>query len=144
MDMHRIDISTLLKAGAVSLLAVLAAPLAPASAHAIDCSELPAALSSDPLRADGFRVLDTNKLYRVQERPWSHIPTGAKVTLRAPAGVTSADLQRSAICAASSDSPLSVPGAKLRVTRSGDVYELSVTAPTRSAALEIQRRASAL
>jgi hypothetical protein len=141
--MFPINLSTLLKAGALSALTALV-PLLPVTANALDCSDMPASLTSDPLRAEGFRVVATNKLYRLQERPWAHIPTGATVRLRAPAGVTSADIHRAAVCSAGNDSPVAVPGAQLRVTRDGDSYELKVTAESRDAALEIQRRAIAL
>jgi hypothetical protein len=123
----------------LSLSAVTAAP-----ASASTCGELPTVLAHDPLTAEGFEVLGVDKLTRVQARPWSQIPTGARVLLRAPAGVTEADLHRAATCGASESSPLAVPGAKLTVKRQGDVYVLEVTAPARSAALEIQRRAAAL
>jgi hypothetical protein len=113
------------------------------SAHASDC-QLPRQLSHDPLASEGFTVLDAKQLYRVQDRPYMHIPTGAKLLVRAPAGVTEADLHRAALCNPGATSPLSVPGARLMVRRSGDLYELHVTAEKRSAALEIRDRALAL
>jgi hypothetical protein len=125
------------------LTVAFGAPLAPSAAEARECGDLHASLSTDPL-AGGAAVVSANKTFRVQERPWAHIPTGARITVRAPAGVTEADVHRAAVCAASESSPLSVPGAQLRVERAGDLYELHVTAPLRSAALEIQRRATAL
>lgn len=126
------------------LTAAFAAPLAPQTAKASECGDLPASLTSDPLQAGDYQVVGTNKTYRVQQRPWAHIPTGARVLVRAPAGVTEADLHRAAVCSATEGSPLSVPGAKLRIERSGDLYELHVTADARGAAREIQRRAEAL
>ena len=137
-------IATLLNAGLFSLLTVMTAHASPAKANVSHCGDLPAALTQDPLRAAGFQIVETDKLHRVQERPWAHIPTGAKILLRAPSGVTAADLHRAAMCRADSESPLSVPGAKLRVVRSGDLYELTITADQRSAALAIQHRTSAL
>lgn len=135
---------TLLNAGALSLMAMFATEPTPALADAPRCGDLPAALAHDPLRAAGFEVVVTDKLYRVQERPWAHIPTGAKILVRAPSGITAADLHRAATCNAGSQSPVSVPGAKLRVVRAGDLYELTVTADQRSAALAIQQRTAAL
>jgi hypothetical protein len=89
-------------------------------------------------------VVGTQNLYRVQARPWAQIPTGAKLLVRAPAGVTEADLHRALRCGASANSPLAVTGAALRVERSGDLYELQITATSRTSAREIQRRADAL
>jgi hypothetical protein len=114
------------------------------TARAADCSDLSSQLSRDPFRSEGFRVLRAKNLYRFQERPYVQVPTGAKVLLRAPEGVTGADLHRALRCNLSDKSPLAVPGAQLSVLRSGDAYELHVTAPSRSAALEIQRRVQAL
>jgi hypothetical protein len=89
-------------------------------------------------------VVAAKQLFRIQDRPFAHIPTGAKLLVRTPAGVTEADLHRAALENASASSPLSVPGARLLVRRTGDLYELHVTAEKRSAALEIQHRALAL
>ena len=130
--------------GALLTTLSLGAVATPAPAGALECSGLPAMLDSDPLTAEGFQVLGSSKLFRVQARPWAQIPTGARLLVRAPAGVTEADMHRASLCSAGERSPLTVPGAKLRVQRSGDAYELHVTAESRSAALEIQRRAAAL
>jgi hypothetical protein len=129
---------------AALLLTAVMTPLAPAAAQALECRELPPAIAFDPLQKPGFSVLAATNTYRTQDRPWSQIPTGARLLLRTPAGFTIADIHRAALCAASPSSPLSVPGAKLRVTQSEGLYQLHVTADTRSAALEIQRRANAL
>ena len=96
------------------------------------------------MQHESFVVVAAKQLYRIQDRPFAHIPTGAKLLVRAPAGVTEADLHRAAVQNAGAASPLSVPGAQLMVRRSGDLYELHVTAEKRSAALEIQHRARAL
>jgi hypothetical protein len=142
MRTHNISRYSALGAG---LMLIGMASLPADTARASDCSSPAGATSShDPLRSEGFQVLAAKELYRVQERPFAHVPTGAKLMLRAPAGVTEADLHRAATCGASELSPLSVPGAKLKVIRNGDKYELHVTADSRSAALEIQRRAKAL
>jgi hypothetical protein len=104
----------------------------------------PSELRADPFSGDGFTVVASKDLYRVQDRPYAHIPTGAKVLVRAPAGVTEADLHHAATHHVSESSPLAVPGARLSVRRSGELYELHVTAAERGAAREIQRRAKAL
>jgi len=126
------------------LMALSMASLPADTAKASDCSNSSAAATHDPFSSEGFQVLAAKELYRVQDRPFMHVPTGAKLKLRAPAGVTEADLHRAATCSPSDRSPLAVEGAKLKVIRNGDTYELHVTADTRSAALEIQRRAKAL
>jgi hypothetical protein len=123
------------------MLATVLMSSTPDNAQASDCG---AAGTVDPLRSEGFEVVAAKKLYRMQERPWVQIPTGAKILVRVPAGVTEADLHRAATCGASAESPLAVEGAKVEVRRSGDLYELHVTASERGAAREIQRRASAL
>ena len=125
----------------LGLLAALASP--GVTAHASEGSAPPAEASSS-LLGEGFQVIETSKLYRVQDRPWSHIPTGARILLRAPAGTTEADLHRSAVRDQGAGSPLTVPGAKVKVVRRGDLYELQVTASQRSTALEIQHRATRL
>lgn len=118
--------------------------ISPVQASTLECSELPTALSASPLTSKTLEVVDTQKLFRVQQRPWARFPTGARLTVRAPAGVTAADIHRSLRCSAEQDSPLAVEGAKLVVKRVGDLYELHVTADARGAAREIQQRAAAL
>ena len=129
--------------GAALTLLTLAA-LAPAPAAANDCSDLPAQLSQDPLRAEGFRVVAASNLYRRQDRPYDQIPSGARVLLRTPAHVTEAGLHRALSCRIGPNSPLAVPGARLGVHRIGELYEVRITADLRSAALEIQHRVAAL
>jgi hypothetical protein len=117
----------------------------PDSARALGGAGLLAALSGDTSNAEGYQVVGARKLYRTQDRPWAQIPTGAKLLVRTPAGVTLADVHRMATHAAPSErSPLAVPGVKVEVRRSGDLYELHVTHDVRSQALEVQRRATAL
>lgn len=127
-----------------ALAGLLAFAPASANASASTCDNLPASLSRDSLALQGFQVIETQNLYRFQERPWVKVPTGARITVRAPAGVTEADLHRALTCTAGSESPLSVQGAKLRVERAGGVYQVHVTASERGAAREIQKLASAL
>jgi len=137
--------SRVLAAGGALLAALSCSTVtSPTPAQASACSDLPATLTSDPLTAGGFEVVGVDNLSRTQARPWQQIPTGARLFVRAPAGITEADLHRAATCSASEGSPMSVPGARLEVSRQGGVYVLDVTAPARSAALEIQRRAKAL
>jgi hypothetical protein len=131
----------------LSLLgAALAGLLAfsPQSASALECTSLPSSLSQDPFTSSAFTVSAAQKLYRTQARPWAQIPTGARLTVNAPTGVTEADLHRALQCGAGQNSPLAVEGAKLQVKRSGASYQVQITAGSRSAALEIQRRAAAL
>jgi len=140
MSTHSTRSARLLGA-ALSLCAL--ASVTPDTARADDCRD-PSQLHGDPLQSASFVVVAAKQLYRIQDRPFAHIPTGAKLLVRAPSGVTEADLHRAALCNPGTSSPLSVPGAQLTVRRSGDLYELHVTADKRSAALEIQQRAAAL
>jgi hypothetical protein len=104
-----------------------------------------AALSGDAANADGYQVVGARNTYRTQQRPWAQIPTGAKLLVRAPNGVTLTDVHRMAKAAVGNErSPLAIPGVKLEVARSGDLYELRVTHDQRSQAIEVQRRANAL
>lgn len=128
--------------GSVALFAalLLGSAALPERASAAQCGDLPPALA----QAANLQVVSASNLYRVQARPWMQVPTGARLFVKAPAGVTEADMHRAALCTTNPESPLAVTGARLAVKRSGDLYVLEVTAPTRGAALEIQRRASAL
>jgi hypothetical protein len=137
---------SILSAGllATALSVCTLASATPDTARADDCRDLAAHLRGDPLQSKGFSVIAAKELYRIQDRPFAHIPTGAKLLVRAPAGVTEADLHRAARCSAGPSSPLSVPGAALMVRRAGDLYELHITATTRNAALQIRDRALAL
>lgn len=136
----------LLRATGAATIAAMAGLFAamPAPASALECSDVPSSLRRDPLRAEGFTVEGTEKLYRFQQRPWMRVPTGVSLTLRTPAGVTEADLHRALRCSADASSPLAVPGAALRIQRVGDAYEVQVTSKSRDGALEIQRRVDAL
>ncbi|HEX5655701.1 MAG TPA: hypothetical protein VFX59_00835 [Polyangiales bacterium] len=118
---------------------------APDIAKALPLSGLVAALSGDSANAEGYQVVGAKNLYRTQDRPWAQIPTGAKLLVRTPAGVTLADVHRLAAGGAANErSPLAVPGVKVEVVRSGDLYELRLTHEQRSQAIEVQRRAKAL
>lgn len=117
----------------------------PDIAHALGGAGLLAALSGDTSHAEGYQVVGARNTYRRQDRPWAQIPTGAKLLVRAPAGVTLADVHRMASAAPPNErSPLAVPGVQVEVVRAGDLYELRVTHAVRSQALEVQRRARAL
>jgi len=91
-------------------------------------------------------VLKTKKLYRFQQRPWLRIPEGVALHVRAPAGMTAADLHNAlSYCAPedkNQDSPLCVEGATLKVVRSGGTYVVRITSDSRAAAMQIQARAS--
>jgi hypothetical protein len=111
------------------------------------CASLSATLSRDPTSSDAFQVVRSEKLYRFQERPYARMPLGVKVLLRAPEGVSEADVHRAALCgarSASSESPLSVPETAVRVVRSGAHYELHITSQKPVQAREVQRRAEGL
>jgi len=98
--------------------------------------------------ADQLRVVKTHKLFRTEARPYAVVPEGAAIWVRAPAGTTTADLyHRLSSCeklADESSTPLCVPGARISVDRDHGHYRVTVKADSRSAALEIQRRADAL
>lgn len=114
---------------------------APVLANDANCAQV----SPEALRALGD-VIDAQFLYRFQQRPYVRLPEGVRLMVPAPRGVTAADLHRAATCLAAQDarSPMSVPGAKVRVARSGSAYVVYVTAQDRKAAREIQRRAAQL
>lgn len=131
-----------LSTSAAVLAAALAGPALPSSASASPAN-LPLMLQ-DARTSDSVQVISSDKLYRMQQRPWARVPTGARVLVRAPAGMTAADLHRAASCTGSETSPFCVDGAKVEVRRIGDMYELRITADQRNAALEIQRRVTAL
>jgi hypothetical protein len=134
----------------LSLGTVAAATAQPSTVHAEDqaCATLAPELAKDPATSDVFTVLDSKNLYRFQERPYVRLPVGVKLKLRAPQGVSEADLHRAAVCTmqrgADAGSPLAVPGSALKVKRQGGHYELHITAADQGAAREIQRRAEAL
>ena len=123
--------------------------LSPASSAKADtglaCSSLLVDAADGAGAAEKLTVVKSEKLYRWQARPWARIPEGAALYVRAPAGTTAADLHNAAAnCLRSSDdakSPLCVKGATISVSRAGGVYVLRITSDSRSAALEIQKRA---
>ncbi len=133
----------------VGLLMACAGVVAPAAVHANHgtmCLTLGAGLNQDPVTSGHLQVLGVQKLFSRGER-WQHgVPTGAAIKVLPTPGMTMADLQRAAACHAGkqdAQSPLAVEGVKVHVTREGSSYVLRLTADTRSAALEIQRRAEA-
>lgn len=128
----------LLGAASLSLALALAATRAEASAPSCNTQLEPASINT----------LATKNLYRFQQRPYLRLPQGAAISIQAPAGVTAADLHNAAMCGAlfgeDTTSPLTVPGAKLKVVRHEGKYELHITAEDRGAAREIQQRVAAL
>jgi hypothetical protein len=96
----------------------------------------------------GFTKLATRNLYRFQDRPWARLPVGAAIKVRAPQGMSEADVHNAARCGLifgnDAASPLTVPGAKLVVKHHEGAYELHITAKERGPAREIQQRAEAL
>lgn len=124
---------------------------APGEAAAADlaCSELSPELRKDPVTSGVFKVVETYNLYRFQERPYMRLPSGVRVKLLAPQGVTSADLHRAAACSRrwitdDARSPLAVSGGRVRVEQRGGHFDLHITAQERSTAREIQVRAARL
>jgi hypothetical protein len=131
------------------LLMACAGVVAPGAAHANPgsmCLTLGAGLNQDPVTSGHLQVVGVQKLFSKGER-WQHgNPTGAAIKVLPTPGMTMADLQRAATCHAGkqdAQSPLAVEGVKIHVTREGSAYVLRLTADSRSAALEIQRRAEA-
>jgi hypothetical protein len=92
-----------------------------------------------------LNVARTEPLYRFQDRPYLRIPVGVALWVKAPRGVTAADLhnllQDCARQQVAATSPLCVKGAKIDVERSGGYYVVRVTSDKRATALEIQHRA---
>src|SRR5688500_1027315 len=72
-----------------------------AKAEGPSCSALAAELSNVPASPGLFTLRAKKPLYRFQERPYMRVAAGVKLALRAPEGVTEADLHRAAVCAAS-------------------------------------------
>jgi hypothetical protein len=134
-----------LTGGALVGLVVAAGAYAPtAQGQAAVCYALSPELAADPTSHSSYRVVETAEVHRVEGKQQVRRPHGVRITVRAPQGMTAADLHAAATCSAEKDSPLAVPGAELRVTRKGALYELHVTADSPAAAREIQRRAERL
>ena len=132
---------------ALGSIALFAAPQGVmAYGGAVACSALSGELARDPLTSGMFKVVGGANLYRYQAKPYMRLPTGVRIDVIAPAGVTEADLTRAAMCncGESPSSPLGVTGGRVEVRRKGAHFELHVTAEKRSAALEIQHRAEQL
>jgi hypothetical protein len=132
---------------AACLSGFLAVAGAASSAHAdstIACSSLSTS-QGDTRVVPALQVVKTESLYRFQDRPYLRIPQGVALWVKAPAGLTAADLHNLLQdCARSqprADSPVCVKDAQLSVDRSGGHYVVRVTSDSRSTALEIQRRA---
>lgn len=86
--------------------------------------------------------LKTQALYRFQDRPWARMPLGVAITVRAPVGVTMADLHNQATdCSKQQNTPQCVSGANVSVNRNGGVYVIKVTSQDAATAREIQKRA---
>jgi hypothetical protein len=112
----------------------------------VACSSVVGASARSEVSQGQIAVLDSRNLYRFQARPWARIPEGVALRVRVPAGMTAADLHNTlsdcARTAKDQSSPLCVQGASVKVSRSGGSYIVSITSDSRSAALEIQRRAA--
>ena len=113
-------------------------------AQAAVCMSLSPELAVDPTSSNKFQVVSTTDLHRFEQKANFRRAHGVRITVRAPEGMSAADLHAAATCSADASSPLTVPGAKLKVTRSGAHYELHVTSDDAASAREIQRRAERL
>lgn len=135
--------------GSAALVACLTALLGVgvSSARAdttIACASLSASQGSEA--STSLQVARTEPLYRFQQRPYVRIPVGVALWVKAPRGVTAADLHnllQDCTHQASATSPLCVKDAQIQVERSGGYYVVRVTSDSRTTALEIQRRANA-
>jgi hypothetical protein len=136
-----------------TLVAVCIAGLAPLLATSTVGAEGPSACGlllqssmSQVSSPQQLRVVRTQNLFRVQQRPYVVIPEGAAIWLRAPEGITATDLyQRLNACTQSADeagTPLCVQGARISLELDRGYYLLTVKSDLRTAALEIQRRAA--
>lgn len=131
---------------AVSLSALGLSAASPAQADGtLACSSLGSVSSAQGAGAQGqLDILKAENLYRFQARPWARIPEGVALHVRAPAGMTAADLHNAvsecARAAKDASSPLCVPGAAINVARNGGNYVVKITSDARADALEIQQR----
>jgi hypothetical protein len=132
---------------AACLSGLLAVAGAASSAHAdstIACSAL-STNAGDVRVPPALEVVKTEALYRFQDRPYVRIPQGVALWVKAPRGLTAADLHNllrdCARTQPNEASPVCVKDAQLSVDRSGGYYVVRVTSEKRSTALEIQRRA---
>lgn len=91
-------------------------------------------------------VLKSENLYRFQQRPWMRIPEGVALHVKAPAGMSAADLHNALVDCSKSDkqqtSPLCVQGAVIKVVRNGGNYVVRITSDSRPVASQIQQRAA--
>lgn len=131
-----------------ALAACLCAPLlAGASARAdssLACSAM--AAGSAHAHAGHLQITRVEQLSHFQAKPYVAVPDGAALWVRAPRGMTAADLhnmltecQRSA---RDDGSVLCIKGSTIQVDRSGGHYVVRVTSSDRATALEIQKRAA--
>ena len=127
------------------LLTVAAGAASSAQADStIACSAL-STNAGDVHAPAALQVVKTEALYRFQDRPYVRIPEGVALWVKAPRGLTAADLhnliQDCARTQPNAESPVCVKDAQLTVDRSGGYYVVRVTSDKRGTALEIQRRA---
>lgn len=133
----------------LALAAAVAAPLALAAGARADSSLACASLATGSADAHSLAALQIERaepLYTFQQRPYLRVPEGVALWVRAPRGMTAADLhnllgdcQRQA---RDDGSVLCVKGAALAVERSGGHYVVRVTSTDRAVAAELQRRAA--
>lgn len=141
--MTRLDNSLRFLALAAGLALPLAATLPAQADSTLACSSL--AAGSGVHDADGLQITKVEHLHHFQARPYVRIPDGVALSVRAPRGLTAADLhnllsdcQRTG---RDNGSVLCVKGAQINVDRSGGDYVVRVTSTDRATALELQRRA---
>jgi hypothetical protein len=131
----------------LALALCLVAPFAAMPAHAdgtLACSAL-ATGSARGHQPGALQITKVEQLSHFQARPYLRVPDGVALWVRAPRGMTAADLHNllSACQKAGRDdgAVLCVKGAQISVDRSGGAYVVRVTSDNRATALEIQRRA---
>lgn len=137
---RKTQLALTLGAGAILACSSVAAP---AAVHANPGDACP---TVDPIAGGTLEIVGTRKLYSMGERRFHGVPTGAAISIVPTPGMTETDLEHAAHChagKADESSPLGVEGVKVRVERSGRLYVLHITAKSRTAALEVQRRAEA-
>src|SRR4051794_8381663 len=96
---RRISSLVVTTAAILGLTLAWAPPSAQASpSDEIACSMLSASLTHSSASTPGFTVVKTTNLYRFQPKPYARLPSGVSIAVRAPAGMTEADLHNAARC----------------------------------------------
>jgi hypothetical protein len=138
---------TLFAFGLAALSALPFIPSAKADAK-LACNLLLQSAVSQIASPHRLQVVKTRNLFRTEQRPYSLVPEGAAIWVRAPEGTTAADLHRRLTeCtrrAGEGGTPICVAGSRISVDRDHGLYVVQVTSKERDSALEIQHRAERL